>query len=131
MAVFADPFSVSLHATTWHPPSPGGRVLVYGVGSLGLRALAILRALYPGVAVVARFDAQAELARRFGAAEVLAHEPRLAVIEELSAWGGGRCINRCRACRWPTRGGRRRVRHHRQARDVRVRGAAVACGERW
>ena len=92
LAVFADPFSVSLHAITRHPPPRSGRVLVYGAGSLGLCALAILRALYPdvAVAVVARFEAQAELARRFGAAVVLAHEPRLAVIEELVAWGGGR-----------------------------------------
>jgi len=92
LAVFADPFSVSLHAITRHPPPRSGRVLVYGAGSLGLCALAILRALYPGVAVavVARFEAQAELARRFGAAIVLAHEPRLAVIEELVGWGGGR-----------------------------------------
>jgi threonine dehydrogenase-like Zn-dependent dehydrogenase len=91
-AVFADPFSVSLHAITRHPPPRSGRVLVYGAGSLGLCALAILRALYPdaAVAVVARFEAQAELARRFGAAKVLAHEPRLTVIEELVAWGGGR-----------------------------------------
>jgi threonine dehydrogenase-like Zn-dependent dehydrogenase len=42
------------------------------------------------VAVVARFDAQAELARRLGAVKVLAQEPRLAVIEELVAWGRGR-----------------------------------------
>jgi threonine dehydrogenase-like Zn-dependent dehydrogenase len=92
VAVFADPFSVSLHAITRHPPPPTGRVLVYGAGSLGLCAVAVLRALYPqvAVAVVARFDAQAELARRFGADKVLAHEPRLAVIEELVAWGGGR-----------------------------------------
>ncbi|HTX94402.1 MAG TPA: alcohol dehydrogenase catalytic domain-containing protein [Mycobacterium sp.] len=92
MAVFADPFSVSLHAITRHPPPPSGQVLVYGAGSLGLCAVAILRALYPqvAVAVVARFAAQAELARRFGAALVLAHEPRLAVIEELVEWGGGR-----------------------------------------
>src|SRR6201995_472551 len=92
LAVFADPFSVSLHAITRHPPPRAGRVLVYGAGSLGLCAVAILRALYPdvGVAVVARFDTQAQLARRFGADLVLAHEPRLAVIEELVAWGGGR-----------------------------------------
>ena len=92
VAVFADPFSVALHAVTRHPPPPKGRVLVYGAGSLGLCAVAVLRALYPEVevAVVARFDAQAKLARRFGAARVLAHEPRLAVIEELVAWGGGR-----------------------------------------
>jgi threonine dehydrogenase-like Zn-dependent dehydrogenase len=91
-AVFADPFSVSLHAITRHPPPPSGRVIVYGAGSLGLCALAVLRALYPdvAVAVVARFEAQAELARQFGADRVLAHEPRLAVVEELAAWGGGR-----------------------------------------
>lgn len=91
-AVFADPFSVSLHAITRHPPPRSGRVLVYGAGSLGLCAVAILRALYPdvAVAVVARFEAQAELARGFDAAKVIAHEPRLAIIEELVAWGGGR-----------------------------------------
>ncbi len=92
LAVFADPFSVSLHAITRHPPPPSGRVLVYGAGSLGLCAVAVLQALYPEVtvAVVARFDAQAELARRLGAATVLAHVPRLALIEELVAWDGGR-----------------------------------------
>jgi threonine dehydrogenase-like Zn-dependent dehydrogenase len=92
VAVFADPFSVSLHAVTRHPPPPSGRVLVYGAGSLGLCAIAALRTLYPDVevAVVARFAVQADLARLFGAAVVMAHEPRLAVIEELVAWGGGR-----------------------------------------
>ncbi len=91
-AVFADPVSVSLHAITRHPPPRSGRVLVYGAGSLGLCAVAILQALYPevAVAVVARFAAQAELARRFGAALVLAHEPRLSIVEGLVAWGGGR-----------------------------------------
>lgn len=92
LAVFADPFSVSLHAITRHPPTRSGRVLVYGSGSLGLCAVAILRALYPdvAVAVAARFEAQAELARRFGADLVLPHEPRLALVEELASWGGGR-----------------------------------------
>lgn len=91
-AVFADPFSVSLRAITRHPPPSSGCALVYGAGSLGLCAVAILRALYPdvAVAVVARFTAQAELARRFGAAKVFAHEPRSVLVEELAAWGGGR-----------------------------------------
>jgi threonine dehydrogenase-like Zn-dependent dehydrogenase len=92
LAVFADPFAVSLHAITRHPPPSGGKALVYGAGSLGTCATGILRALYPDVeiAVVARFDAQAELARKLGAARVVAPEPRLAIIEELAEWSGGR-----------------------------------------
>ena len=54
LAVFADPFAVSLHAITRHPPPPGGKVLVYGAGALGTCAIAILRALYPDVEVLRR-----------------------------------------------------------------------------
>ena len=68
LAVFADPFAVSLHSITRHPPTPGGKVMVYGAGALGTCATAILRALYPDVEVlvVARFDGQAEMARQAG-----------------------------------------------------------------
>jgi threonine dehydrogenase-like Zn-dependent dehydrogenase len=88
--VFADPFSVSLHAVTRHPPRRGGKVLVYGAGALGQCAIAILRALYPTVQImaVARFEAQRRLAEGFGAVTT-AHEPRLQVIEEAAAWSGG------------------------------------------
>jgi len=90
LAVFADPFAVSLHAVTRHPPTPGGRAMVYGAGALGACATAILRALHPDVdvLVVARFDTQAELARALGAT-VIGHEPALRVIEEATAWSGG------------------------------------------
>jgi threonine dehydrogenase-like Zn-dependent dehydrogenase len=90
LAVFADPFAVSLHSVTRHPPPPGGKVLVYGAGALGTTATAILRALYPGVEVlvVARFPAQADLARRLGAT-VVEPEPRQALIEQAAAWSGG------------------------------------------
>jgi threonine dehydrogenase-like Zn-dependent dehydrogenase len=89
-AVLADPFSVSFHAIVRHPPPPSGRVLVYGAGALGLTSVAILRALYPDVevGVVARFEAQREMALQFGAAQVFAHEPRLALVEALAAWSG-------------------------------------------
>ena len=82
-AVLADPFSVSLHAILHHPPRAGGCALVYGCGTLGLLAVAILRALHPGVRVlaVARFPHQAALARAFGADLVLPHQPARAVIE--------------------------------------------------
>jgi threonine dehydrogenase-like Zn-dependent dehydrogenase len=90
LAVFADPFAVSLHSVTRHPPAPGGKVMVYGAGALGTCATAILRALYPDVEVlvVARFEAQAALARKLGAT-VIGHAPAERVIEEAAAWSGG------------------------------------------
>jgi threonine dehydrogenase-like Zn-dependent dehydrogenase len=89
-AVLADPFSVSLHAILRNPPPPGGRVLVYGAGALGLTSVAALRLLYPDVevAVVARFEAQHDMALQFGASRVFAHEPRLALVEALAEWSG-------------------------------------------
>ena len=117
LAVFADPFAVSLHSVTRHPPTPGGKVLVYGAGALGLCAIAALRALYPDVEImaVARFEAQAEMARKLGAV-VVAPEPR----------AGAHRSSR-RMVRWPAAPGTRRaphgasrrhrcrLRHHRQA----------------
>src|SRR5882757_9002357 len=90
LAVFADPFAVSMHSITRHPPTPGGKVMVYGAGALGTCATAILRALYPDVEVlvVARFEAQAALARQLGA-KVIGHSPASQVIEEAAAWSGG------------------------------------------
>jgi threonine dehydrogenase-like Zn-dependent dehydrogenase len=91
LAVFADPFAVSLHAITRHPPPSGGRALVYGAGALGSSAVAILRALYPDVEVgaVARFESQGDLATSLGASAVFPHEPVKQLIEEAAAWSGG------------------------------------------
>ena len=90
VAVLADPFSVALHAVTRTPPPAGGRAVVYGAGALGTCATAILGALHPDVevATVARWDAQAELARRLGAA-TFGPEPRVQLVEELAGWSGG------------------------------------------
>jgi threonine dehydrogenase-like Zn-dependent dehydrogenase len=86
-AVLADPFSVSLHAVLRNPPPPGGTVLVYGCGTLGLLSIPILRRLHPDVEVlaVARFDHQADLAERMGAHAVLPHRPRRALVERIAA----------------------------------------------
>lgn len=103
-AVLADPFSVSLHATLQHPPAAEGTALVYGCGTLGLLNIAILRALYPGVRVlaIARFAHQEKLARQFGAAEVLAWRPtdrilsnvaRLTDTPLLRPWFGAPMLN--------------------------------------
>lgn len=90
LAVLADPFAVSMHAVIRHPPPPDGKVLVYGAGALGVTTVAALTALYPDVevAVVARFEAQRKFAEHLGAAKVVAHEPRIAVVEELAEWSG-------------------------------------------
>jgi len=89
VAVLADPWSVSFHAITRNPPAPGSKVIVYGAGALGTTATAILRQLYPtvDVATVARWPAQADLARSLGA-EVFTPEPREALVEALAAWSG-------------------------------------------
>ena len=90
VAVLGDPFAVSLHSVTRHPPPPGGKVLVYGGGALGTCATAILKALYPDVEVmvVALWPAQVALARRLGAT-VVAPLPGRAVARRGGAWSGG------------------------------------------
>jgi threonine dehydrogenase-like Zn-dependent dehydrogenase len=90
VAVLGDPFAVSLHSVTRNPPPPGGKVLVYGGGALGATATAILRALHPDVEVmvVARFPAQAALARRLGATVVDPY-PIEQLLETAAAWSGG------------------------------------------
>ena len=90
VAVLGDPFAVSLHSVTRHPPPPGGKVLVYGAGALGSTAVAILKALYPDVEVmvVARWPAQAALARKLGAT-VVDPFPVEQLLEEAAAWSGG------------------------------------------
>ncbi len=89
-AVFADPFAVSLHGITRHPPRPDSKVVVYGAGALGTSAIAILRALYPTVEVmaVARFATQTALAESLGAVTVVP-EPREQLVETIAAWSGG------------------------------------------
>ncbi len=91
LAVLADPFAVSLHSVLRHPPPAGGRAVVYGAGALGTTALAALKLLHPDVqvAVVARFPAQAAMARGLGADLVANHEPRLELVEQLAEWSGG------------------------------------------
>lgn len=91
VAVLADPFAVSLHSITRHPPPPDGRVLVWGAGSLGSCAVGILRSLFPNVeiGVVARFDAQAELAAALGAHAIFRPKPAEELLDELATWSGG------------------------------------------
>jgi threonine dehydrogenase-like Zn-dependent dehydrogenase len=89
-AVLADPFAVSFHSIVHSPPPPGGTVLVYGCGTLGLLAIAILHALHPDVRVlaVARYAHQADLAVKLGADRALPHRPTSALIDALAELTG-------------------------------------------
>jgi threonine dehydrogenase-like Zn-dependent dehydrogenase len=72
-AILLEPFSVALHPTLRHQPQDDGTVLVLGAGTTGLCAVAALRALgsQARIFVLAKHPFQGDLARRFGADEVL------------------------------------------------------------
>jgi threonine dehydrogenase-like Zn-dependent dehydrogenase len=106
-AVLADPFSVSLHGILKRPPKPGETVVVYGCGTLGLLAIAILRAFYPQTRVlaIARFPHQKALAERFGAALVLPHAPATAIIERVAQETGAQIMQPWYGIPWLDGGG--------------------------
>jgi len=81
-AVLADPFSVSFHAILKSPPKENGTALIYGCGTLGLLAIAILRLMHPTVKIIAiaRYDHQAKLAEQLGAHKVLRHKPTKSIV---------------------------------------------------
>ena len=105
---------------------PAARSLVWGAGALGSCAVAILRALHPDVeiAVVARFDAQADFGLKFGAHKVV----RLGTPSRAARGACAMVRGRASSRRWKVSSGlpmchpgrrRRRLRHHRQTRDLR------------
>ena len=85
-AVVADPFSVSMHAVLKAPPADGAKALVYGCGTLGLLAIAFLRAAYPkaDVIAVARYPFQRELAQAMGARWVLPSGSTADLVREVA-----------------------------------------------
>ncbi|CAN5304940.1 zinc-binding dehydrogenase [soil metagenome] len=72
-AVLVEPLACAIHAVLRARPEPGDSVLVVGAGTLGLFAVLALRAFTDAgrVLVVAKHPGQQELARRFGASDVV------------------------------------------------------------
>lgn len=72
-AIFAEPAAVAIHAAWRRPPRAGERVLVLGCGTIGYLLIQVLRMLQPAcqIAALAQFPWQAELARAYGAEQVL------------------------------------------------------------
>lgn len=71
--MLADPASVSLRQVLRNPPDPATPAVVYGCGTLGLCAIALLRHLHPDQAVwaVSHPGRPAEFAAKMGADEVI------------------------------------------------------------
>ena len=72
-AVLVEPFSGALHWAMRNFPADNDTVLILGSGVIGLCTVAALRALHSDarVIVVAKYPVQGEMARRFGADEVI------------------------------------------------------------
>jgi threonine dehydrogenase-like Zn-dependent dehydrogenase len=105
VAVFADPFSVSLHAITRHPPPPTGRVLVYGPAPSGCVpwrccARCTRRSL-------SRLWRASTPRRSWHAGSVRTRcwrtNPASPSSRSSSRGAVAGCDSRCRGCRWPTR----------------------------
>jgi threonine dehydrogenase-like Zn-dependent dehydrogenase len=84
-AVLADPVSVSLHSILKRIPDPELPALVYGCGTLGLCAIALLRHLYTDLEIfaVSKGGRPADLARELGADVVIVGSPD-AIVETIA-----------------------------------------------
>lgn len=72
-ALLVEPFAIGLHAALQYYPRDDETVLILGAGIIGLGTLAALRTLgsRARILVLARYDFQAEAARRLGASEIV------------------------------------------------------------
>jgi L-iditol 2-dehydrogenase len=86
-AVLSEPFAAALHTVLRNLPSEGSTALVLGAGVMGLCVVAALRALGHAsrIVVTAKHSFQSELARRYGADEVVRPGADEALTRALSA----------------------------------------------
>jgi threonine dehydrogenase-like Zn-dependent dehydrogenase len=81
-AVLVEPLACAIHASLRGRPQPGQAVLVVGAGTVGVLTLLALREFTEAgrIVVVAKHPRQRELARRFGATEVVAPREALSAL---------------------------------------------------
>lgn len=105
-AVFADPFAVSLHAVLKARPAPGAAVLVYGCGTLGLLAIAILHVLFPETSIIAiaRYAHQEQMARTLGAQQVIRTRQADQIIETVAGLTGAPILRPRQGLPWLRQG---------------------------
>lgn len=72
-AVLVEPIGISTHAVLRHPPKDWSKVLIIGMGMIGLGVLMAIKAIHPEceVTVLARYDFQSQMAEKLGAKNIL------------------------------------------------------------
>lgn len=93
-AALLEPFTVSIHAVLANMPRDDDSVLVIGAGVIGLGIIAALRAAgcRARIIVIARHPKQQELARRFGADEIITATRGSALYSEFARTTGAKLL---------------------------------------
>jgi threonine dehydrogenase-like Zn-dependent dehydrogenase len=86
-----EPFSIALHAVLQNFPKDDEKVLIIGVGTIGLGIIAALRALgsQSEIIVLGRYGFQAEAARKLGASRVILGSRDNGFYNEIAQWSNG------------------------------------------
>ncbi len=93
-ALLLEPLATSLHAILSDPPRDSDTILILGAGIIGLTTIAALRAVGSRARIIAlaRYPAQQELARHYGADLVIAAGKNHDYYEEFAQAVGGRLL---------------------------------------
>ncbi len=85
-AVFAEPFSIGLHAVVRNFPKNNETVIVFGAGVIGSMVIASIRTLGSRCKIIclARYPHQAEIAKRIGANEVILEQKSSTLYQRIA-----------------------------------------------
>jgi threonine dehydrogenase-like Zn-dependent dehydrogenase len=88
-AVLVEPIGISTHAVLRHPPREGNKILIIGMGMIGLSVLMSVKAIHPEceVSVLSRYDFQSKMAEKLGAKNVLTNKDG---YQEIAKAAGGK-----------------------------------------
>ena len=100
-AVLADPFSVCFHSIIMLNPNPDSKILVYGLGIIGLLSILCLKNIFKvkNITGIGRYQFQKELAIKLGADHVFLSSGDL-LIEEIAKYNNAELYLPKRGLKW-------------------------------
>jgi L-iditol 2-dehydrogenase len=100
-AVLADPFSVSFHSLMLLNPNPNSKILVYGLGIIGLLTIICLKNIFQvkHIIGIGRYQFQKDLAIKLGADQVFLTSGNT-LIEEIAAYNNNELYTPKKGLRW-------------------------------